>query len=142
MKSRALTVNTKKKLTGMVFVLPGTIVLLLMMVFPVLQTFIFSFSNIELPFFELSFAGFDNFIKAFSRPEVSLIVKNTIVWAVFFVLIRLLLGLGTALIMNANVKGITVLRVIALLPWTVPTIVSANTWSCLLYTSPSPRDRS
>ena len=57
-----------------------------------------------MPYFELSFAGFDNFINTFYRPEVSLVVKNTIVWTVVFVLIRLLLGLGSALIMNANVK--------------------------------------
>ena len=127
-KGKVLTANTKKKLTGIVFILPTTIVLLLMMVLPVLQTFIFSFSNIKLPYFELSFAGFDNFIKVFSRPEISLVVKNTIVWAVIFVLLRLLLGLGSALIMNANVKGITVFRVVALLPWTVPSIFSANIW--------------
>lgn len=127
-KSKALTTNTKKKLTGMAFVLPCTIVLLLMISFPVLQTFTFSFSNIKLPYLDLSFAGFDNFINAFSRPEISVVVKNTIVWTVFSVSLRLLLGLGSALIMNANVKGITVLRVVALLPWTIPSVVSANVW--------------
>ena len=133
-KSKALTADTKKKLTGIVFVLPVTIVLLLMMVFPILQVFIFSFSNIKLPYFELSFAGFDNFINAFSRPEVSLVVINTIVWMVVFVLMRLLFGLGAALIMNANenAKGVAVLRVVALLPWTVPSIVSANLWRWML----------
>ncbi|MBA7556240.1 Melibiose/raffinose/stachyose import permease protein MelD [subsurface metagenome] len=117
---------------GIAFVLPSTLVLLLMMVFPVLQTFIFSFSNIELPYFELSFAGFDNYIKAFSRPEVPLIIKNTIIWTVFFVLMRTSLGLASALVMNAKVKGILVLRLLALLPWTVPSIVSANVWRWIL----------
>ena len=127
-KSKALTADTKKKLTGMAFVLPCAIVLLLMMAFPVLQNFTFSFSNIKLPSLALSFTWFDNFINAFSKPEISVVVKNTIVWTVFSVSLRLLLGLGSALIMNVNVKGITVLRVVAMLPWTIPSVVSANAW--------------
>ena len=128
MKSKVLTNSTRRKFTGMAFALPCAIVLLLMMAYPVLQTFAFSFSSIKLPFFELNFTGLDNFISAFSKPEISMVISNTIVWTVFSVLFRLLLGLGSALIMNANVKGITVLRVLALLPWTVPTIVSSNAW--------------
>lgn len=128
MKSIVLTSNTKKKLIGMTFVLPCTIVLLLMISFPVWQTLRFSFSNIKLPFLDLSFAYFDNYIKAFSKPEIWVIVKNTIVWMVFSVLFRLLLGLGSALTMNVNVKGIALLRIIALLPWAIPSVVAANAW--------------
>jgi multiple sugar transport system permease protein len=46
--------------------------------------------------------------------------------------LRILLGLGTALVMNANVRGIAVLRIMALLPWTVPLIVSSNSWRWML----------
>lgn len=127
-KSKSLKISTKKKLIGITFVLPCTIVLLLMIVFPLLQTFTFSFSNIKLPYFELSFAGFDNFINAFSKPGILKIVGNTIVWTVSLVLLRLLLGLGSALVMSVDVKGITVLRIVALLPWIVPSIVKANIW--------------
>lgn len=131
-KVTALKGATKKKLTGIAFVLPCTIILILMMAFPVIQTFVFSFANIKLPNFEMSFSGFDNFVKAFSKPEVSMIIRNTVIWTIISVFLRLLLGLGSALIMNANVKGIVTLRVVALLPWTVPMIVSSNTWRWIL----------
>src|SRR5512146_609798 len=123
-----LTTTERKRLIGILLVLPCTVVLLLMMAYPVLQTFFFSFSNIELPGFKLGFAGLGNFVRAFTKPEVSVVIRNTIVWTLLSVALRLLLGLLCALIMNANVPGVAVLRVIALLPWTVPIIVSSNSW--------------
>jgi multiple sugar transport system permease protein len=45
---------------------------------------------------------------------------------------RFLLGMVAALLMNARVPGIGVLRVIVLIPWTVPSIVAANTWRWML----------
>jgi multiple sugar transport system permease protein len=131
-RNNSLTVTTKKRLTGIVCVLPCAIVLLLMMAYPVVQTFVFSFSSIELPNFELKFTGVENFVRAFTKPDIWVIVSNTLVWTVFSTLLRLLLGLGSALIMNANVKGIGVLRIVALLPWTVPLIVSSNSWRWML----------
>ncbi len=128
----SLTTTNRKALIGLLCVLPCTVVLLLMMASPVLRTFALSFSAIELPGFRLSFAGIDNFVRAFSKPDVALIVKNTVVWTLFSTLLRVSLGLGSALVMNADVKGIPVLRIIALLPWTVPVIVSSNSWRWML----------
>jgi len=131
-KINTLKTSTKKKLTGIAFVLPCVIILVLMMAYPLIQTFAFSFTDIKLPNFELKFIGLKNFVTAFSKPEVSIVIRNTIIWTVFSVFVRLVLGLVSALIMNSNVKGIVTLRVIALLPWTVPLIVSSNTWRWIL----------
>jgi ABC-type sugar transport system permease subunit len=131
-KTRVMAISTQKKLTGAVYVLPCAAILLLMMAYPVVQTFVFSLSNIELPGFKLSFAGMKNFTRAFTKPGFAMIVGNTIIWTIFSTLLRLLLGLGSALLMNASVRGIGVLRIIALLPWTVPLIVSANSWRWMM----------
>jgi multiple sugar transport system permease protein len=127
-----MTISTQKKLTGAVYVLPCAAILLVMMAYPVVQTFVFSLSNIELPGFRLSFAGLKNFTRAFTKPGVATIVGNTVVWTICSTLLRLLLGLGSALLMNASVRGIGVLRIVALLPWTVPLIVSANSWRWMM----------
>jgi len=99
-----------------------------MLVYPLIQTFIFSFSTITLPSFSLEFSGINNFIRVFSRPEMPIVIRNTFVWTFFSVFLRLTLGLITALVMNADLPGIKIFRILVLLPWTVPTIVSANTW--------------
>jgi multiple sugar transport system permease protein len=127
-----MAIATKKKLIGAMYVLPCAAILLVMMVYPVVQTFAFSLSKIELPGFKLSFTGIDNFVRAFTKPDIMVIVRNTIIWTIFSTLLRLLLGLGSALVMNANVPGIGALRITALLPWTVPVIVSANSWRWMM----------
>jgi multiple sugar transport system permease protein len=99
-----------------------------MMMYPLIQTVFFSFSLIKLPKFSLEFNGFENFIKVFRWQEMPIIIRNTIFWTLGSVCFRLLLGMLTALVMNSDVPGIRVLRVVVLIPWTIPSIVSASTW--------------
>ena len=56
------------------------------------------------------------------------VIQNTILWTLGSVCLRMLMGMATALVMNSDVPGIKVLRVVVLIPWTVPSIVSASTW--------------
>jgi multiple sugar transport system permease protein len=104
------------------------LVLIAMMIYPLVQTVLFSFSTITLPKFSLEFNGVNNFIKVFSRPEVPLIIGNTLLWTLGSVILRLFLGMITALVMNSDFPGSRVLRIIVLIPWTVPSIVAANSW--------------
>jgi multiple sugar transport system permease protein len=111
-----------------VFVLPCTAILLVMMVNPLLQTVIYGFSEVLLPRFDVKFIGAANFLRVFSRPEVPLVLSNTLVWVVGSVCVRFGLGFGSALLLNADIRNRRFFRTLALLPWTVPSIVSANTW--------------
>ena len=120
--------SAKQSIYGLLFIIPSLVVLLTMMVYPLIQTFLFSFSTITLPRFNLQFNGVNNYIKVFSRPEVPLVIKNTVFWIFFSVSFRMTLGMITALVMNTTLPGIKVFRVLILIPWTVPSIVSANTW--------------
>jgi multiple sugar transport system permease protein len=122
----------KKNIQGVVFIIPCMIVLLLMMMYPLIQTFIFSFSDITLPRFDLKFTGLKNFLRIFSYAEVPQIVHNTVMWTVGSVFFRVVLGMFTALIVNSNLPGIGFIRIIIIIPWTVPSIVSANSWRWML----------
>jgi multiple sugar transport system permease protein len=125
---KKITFSTKQSLYGIIFILPCTIVLIVMMLYPFIQTILFSFSTITLPSFSLQFNDFNNFIKVFSRSEVPVIIGNTLLWTLGSVVLRLFLGMITALVMNSDFPGVRVLRLIVLIPWTVPSIVSANSW--------------
>jgi multiple sugar transport system permease protein len=119
---------TKQSIYGITFIIPCMIVLILMMLYPLIQTILFSFSTITLPTFSLKYNGVNNFIKVFSRKEVPTIILNTILWTFGSVVLRLFLGMITALVMNSDFPGVKVLRIVVLIPWTVPSIVSANSW--------------
>jgi multiple sugar transport system permease protein len=120
--------STKKSIYGVLFVIPCVAVLVFMMLYPLIQTVLFSFSTISLPNFSLKFNGINNFIKVFSRAEVPIVINNTIRWTLGSVIFRLFLGMITALVMNSDFPGVRGLRILVLIPWTVPSIVSANSW--------------
>lgn len=115
-------------ITGVAFILPTILILILMMFTPLLRTFIYSVSKIKFPALTTSYVGLANFQKVFSRPEIGVVLKNTVVWIFFSVIIRFSIGFGSALLLQQNNRRTKICRVLVLLPWTVPSIVSANTW--------------
>ena len=56
-------------------------------------------------------------------------LKTTLIFTVISVFFEFVLGLGLALIMNKAIKGIGAVRTISLIPWAIPTAVSALMWS-------------
>ena len=56
-------------------------------------------------------------------------LKSTFVFTVISVACELVLGMCLALIMNKAIKGIGIVRTTALIPWAIPTAVSALMWS-------------
>ena len=56
---------------------------------------------------------------------------HTLIFTVISVGIELVLGMLLALIMNKAMKGMGLVRTVALIPWAIPTAVSAMIWSYL-----------
>ncbi len=54
---------------------------------------------------------------------------TTIIFTIISVFFEFVLGLALALIMNKAIKGIGVVRTVSLIPWAIPTAVSALMWS-------------
>ena len=59
-------------------------------------------------------------------------VGNTVVFTVVSVGLETLLGLGIALTLNAHLPGRGLLRAAMLIPWAIPTVVSAKMWAWML----------
>lgn len=119
---------------GYALILPAFILILLMTVYPVVQTLHFSVSRVQLPTFNTTFVGFANFARILGDPETWPLLQRTVVWVVGTVALRMALGLGAALIFNANVRGTVWMRVLAILPWTIPSVVGANLWRWIMQT--------
>jgi ABC-type sugar transport system permease subunit len=77
------------------------------------------------------FIGLENFIEAVADPRFRDAVGHTVAFAVISVPLELAFGLALALIMHVAVRGRSVIRVTALLPWTIPTVVAALIWRFL-----------
>jgi ABC-type sugar transport system permease subunit len=87
--------------------------------------------DLRLPWLGRPFVGLSNFVEAVRDPRFRDAVGHTIAFAVISVPLELAFGLALALLMHASVRGRDVIRVTALLPWTIPTVVAALIWRFL-----------
>lgn len=112
------------------FVAPMLIVLGAVAGWPLLRTIWFSFTDANLADLgSAEFVGLTNFFYLLTDPEWWRAVRNTLVFTVCSVAIETVLGLGIALALNAHFRGRGLLRAAVLIPWAIPTVVSAQMWS-------------
>jgi len=131
-RSRRRQIAIRKWGPGYVLVLPAVILLVVMMFYPVVQTVLFSFSEVQLPNFATVFVGFRNFVEVVNDPDFGPLLQRTLIWIVGTVVLRFALGFIAALIFNAQVRGTVWMRVLVILPWTLPSVVASNLWRWIL----------
>ena len=127
--------NSKSQLTryrtkmAWLFVLPTLLVLLVAAGWPLVRTVWFSFTDASLSALsEKDWIGFDNFMFLFQDEGWWQSVSNTLIFAVSSVFFETLFGLMIAVILHANFRGRPWVRTAVLVPWAIPTIVSAKMW--------------
>jgi ABC-type sugar transport system permease subunit len=84
--------------------------------------------DLRLPWLGRPFVGLANFAEAAGDPRFASALLHTAAFAVITVPLELALGLALALIMHTAVRGRAVIRLTALLPWAIPTVVAALVW--------------
>lgn len=111
------------------FLAPSLAVLALVAGWPLLRNFWFSLTDAELGGLEPPrFVGLDNYRELFSDWLWWRSVGNTFRFAFISVVLETALGLGIALVLHARFAGRGVLRAAVLVPWSIPTVVSARMW--------------
>jgi len=128
------------------FLLPMLLMLFFVAAWPLLRTIYFSFTNTSLTsLYTGEWIGFDNYLsyKKLSSGRViwrgTLVdaawwnaVWNTVKFAFLSVSFETVFGLMIALMLNAEFKGRALVRAAILIPWAIPTIVSARMWGWML----------
>jgi trehalose/maltose transport system permease protein len=79
------------------------------------------------------FVGLENYRYLLQDAVWWRAVGNTVRFTVLSVVLETVLGLAMALAMNASLPGKGGLRAAALVPWAIPTIVSAQMWSWMFH---------
>ncbi|MFC5649169.1 carbohydrate ABC transporter permease [Paenibacillus solisilvae] len=129
-----LTVNVvykkRKTYTWLYFLLPSVAIMLVFFIYPILLTFLYSFTNLALTgesAKELKFIGFDNYIHMFEDPTVKVSIWNTLIFLFGSAVIgQQVLGFLIALLMKHKNKMFRrVIGTIVLAGWVTPEIVCA-----------------
>ena len=127
-------------LTLTLFALPSLVLLVLLNVFPVVYAFLQSLQNgtpSTLPT-DAPFVGLKNYVDVLTSPVVLQSALFTLVFTVVAVFGSWLVGLALSLLLRTRIPGNGVFKVLLLLPWIVPVVVSATSWNWLVATPQSP----
>lgn len=134
-RDRVRRVRRRQTLTALPFVLPGLVLVLVFVVWPLIKGIQMSLFDWNLVLPERSeFVGLGNFARAFTQdPTFWVSARNTVLYAVVTVPLQIGLGLATAVLLNNKLRGRTFFRVLYYLPvvtsWLVVSIVFAFLFS-------------
>jgi trehalose/maltose transport system permease protein len=116
------------------FMAPMLIVLALVAGWPLLRTIWFGFTDATLADLEAAeFLGFVNYYYLLTDPDWWNAVRNTLVFTGVSLTLETILGMAIALTLNAHFRGRGLLRAAVLIPWAIPTVVSAQMWNWMYH---------
>jgi multiple sugar transport system permease protein len=123
--------------TLLVFAVPSLVLLLLINLYPVIYAGLQSVRNGDLVSPGV-FVGLANYTKVLTSHQFWASASFTVIFTVTGVFGSWAVGLAVALLLRTKIPARGVFKVLLLLPWVVPIVVSATSWNFLVATPQSP----
>lgn len=113
---------------------PAMLIILAVTVYPFLRSFWISLHkwNLARPQEGRPFIGFQNYIDTIKDPIFLDSLQVTLMFVVAAVILEILLAIGIALMLNRPFRGQWLVRMLALLPWAIPSVVNGIMWKWIL----------
>lgn len=119
----------KIKKSGVLYIVPAMIVVAAVMFYPLIYTLVMGFFENTLYMKTPAFCGLKQYSALFGDKVFMQSIGNTIVWTAGSVVFQFSLGFFFALLLHQSfVKGKTVLRILLMVPWVLPSIIGASVW--------------
>lgn len=138
---KELSISAERKRAAWLFLAPMLVVLVAVAAWPLLRTFYFSLTNATLvDMSRYSFLGLSNYLAydngrwygVLTDPQWLAALRNTLIFAIVSVSLETILGVLIAVLLNASFRGRGMLRAAMLVPWAIPTVISAKMWGWML----------
>lgn len=123
-----------ERYNGNRFVAPALVLLALVTVYPVLYVIYLSLRRNLLIFKISRFTGLDNYIFLLRDDRFWNALGNTVYFTALSVSLELLLGLSIAVLLNRSFRSKGIVTAVVLVPWAIPTVVSARMWEWMYNT--------
>lgn len=111
------------------FLIPALAFFLIFWIYPVLQLFYYSVTNFNGVNYDFDFVGMKNYIKVLENGTLANSMKNTLIYAVFTVVLSNVIGLAVAMILNTKIHLKGLFRTCAYFPALFSAIVVGFIWS-------------
>ena len=125
------------KFTLLLLVLPSLFLLVLINLYPFIYAFFQSLHDGSL-IATGPFVGLQNYTDVMTSPAFWKAAWFTLIFTIVGVFGSWLVGLGLALLLRTKIPGRGTFKVLLMLPWVVPIVVSSTAWNYLLATPDSP----
>lgn len=145
---RELNLQQQRVRAAYTFLVPMLIMLALVAAWPLFRSISFSFTDATADTIfngQSEWIGFDNYLERRVRSNGDVrwrgvlvdgdwwnAVWNTVRFSVVSVSLEAVLGLLVALVLNMEFRGRGLVRAAILIPWAIPTVVSARMWGWML----------
>jgi ABC-type sugar transport system permease subunit len=120
----------RQALWGYLLVVPAMALVLGLVAYPFFYAIFISFTD-RVVGNAGEWVGFDNFRYLSNSPSFTKTIRNTITIVLVTDALKLVIGLGLALLVNQEIKGRGIYRSFLMLPWAMPGFVAFLTWRVL-----------
>ncbi|MBE4746573.1 sugar ABC transporter permease [Corallococcus sp. ZKHCc1 1396] len=121
--------QARERRQAYLLVMPAVLVLAVVALYPVLAAIWLSLHRFILVFGERRFTGLANYVYLVGDARFWSALGNTAYFTAVAVTVELLLAVPLALLLNRAFPGRGLLRASVLVPWAIPTVVSARLWA-------------
>ncbi|PPS67078.1 MULTISPECIES: carbohydrate ABC transporter permease [Streptomyces] len=125
----------RSRLTALAFLAPLALYLAAFYVYPLYRNLDLSLRNYTVRSFvagDAPFSGLDNFRTVLDDPTFGPAMRHTMIFTFVSIVFQYVAGLALAVFFNRHFRLAGTLRALFLIPWLLPLIVSASTWSWML----------
>lgn len=116
---------------GLALLAPTVLLFALLIFYPVAQSFFLSLHRVSTLTLRAQWIGLANYRALFADPAFRRSFLNTLIWTISAVSLQLVLGVGTALLLNGRLVGRSAARGLLLFPYLLPTAVAVLVWRWL-----------
>ncbi len=120
--------KARERRIGWLFLAPALAAFALVILYPFLRALGLAFTRSDLQTPEPVFIGLANFRAILASPEILGAFVTTAIYVVLATAGTVVLGLTWALILNQPFRGRAALRALSLIPWVLPSTVTAFVW--------------
>ena len=122
--------STLNRLTPYVFLAPAAVTMIIALLYPLLYMVYGSFRSWDpsQKLAETEFVGLKNYITLINDPNFLESLTVTLIFAFSVVSIEMIVGVGLALLLDRNIRGMSLLRTLFILPMMIAPVVVGLMW--------------
>jgi multiple sugar transport system permease protein len=132
--SNPLVTITEGRYWAYLLIAPSLILVGAVVVYPVIDGVLLSFREYRLnrPALGTPWIGLEHYRDLTTDPIIRTALRNTLIWVTVGAISQFVLGMIAAIALHRSMRGMGVARILVLIPWLLPSVVSANMWRLML----------